>query len=287
MSTPRTPAMVPTRYRTHLGSRILKALCWLSGGVTLGVLLLIIGYIFVRGIPHLKPSLFEWKYTSKNVSMTHAVINTKSMMVLSLLFSVPVGVGGGIYLAEYAKPGSRLVKLIRVTAETLAGIPSIIYGLFGMLAFVVTLKLSNSLVSGALTLAIMTLPLILRQTEESLLSVPLSYREGSYGLGAGKLRTTVCIVLPVATPGILTAVLLSIGRIAGETAALIYTSGTVARVADSLTASGRTLAVHLFQLQQEGMFINKAFAVAVVLVVIVVLMNALSTHIAGKLTRKG
>ena len=185
----------------------------------------------MRGIPYLTPALFEVKYSSKNVSMFHAIVNTLSMTALSLLFSVPVGVFGGIYLAEYAKPGSRLVKLIRVTAETLAGIPSIVYALFGMLAFVVALGMGNSLIAGALTLAIMTLPLILRQTEESLLAVPMSYREGSFGLGAGKLRTTVRIVLPVAMPGILAAVLLSIGRISGETAALIYTSGTVARIA--------------------------------------------------------
>ncbi|MGI6654579.1 MAG: phosphate ABC transporter permease PstA [Christensenellales bacterium] len=287
MSKLQSPVLVPTRSRRHWGSRILKALCWVAGGLTFGVLALIVIYILVRGVPYLTPSLFAWTYTSDNVSMTHAIINTLTMTALSLLFSVPVGVGGGIYLAEYAKPGSKLVKVIRVTAETLAGIPSIIYGLFGMLAFVVTMKMSNSLLAGALTLAIMTLPLILRQTEESLLSVPLSYREGSFGLGAGKLRTTVRIVLPVATPGILAAVILSIGRIAGETAALIYTSGTVARVASNLFASGRTLAVHLFQLQQEGMHINEAFAVAVVLLVIVVMMNALSAWIAGKLTRKG
>lgn len=266
---------------------VLKALCWLSGGLTFGILLLIVGYICVRGIPHLSASLFEWKYTSNNVSMTHAIINTLLMTALALLLSVPVGIGGGIYLAEYAKPGSKLVKVIRITAETLAGIPSIVYALFGMMAFVITLGFGNSLIAGALTLAIMILPLILRQTEESLLSVPLSYREGSFGLGAGKLRTTVRIVLPVAIPGILAAVLLSIGRIAGETAALIFTSGTVARVADNLLASGRTLAVHLFQLQQEGLHINEAFAVAVVLLVIVALMNALSSFIAGKLTRKG
>jgi phosphate transport system permease protein len=230
--------------------------------------------------------MFEIKYTSRNVSMLHAIINTLSITGLSLLFSVPVGVFGGIYLAEYAKPGSKLVKLIRVMAETLAGIPSIIYALFGLLAFVVTLGIGISLLSGALTLAIMTLPLILRQTEESLLAVPMSYREGSYGLGAGKLRTTVRIVLPVATPGILAAVLLSIGRISGETAALIYTSGTATRIASAME-SGRTLSVHLYQLQQEGRFINEAFAVAVVLLIIVVLMNGLSSLIAKRLTRKG
>ncbi len=277
---------VPTRRRAHWGSRALKALCWLSGLVTVGVLLWIVVYICVRGIPHLKPSMFEVKYTSKNVSMFPAIVNTLTMTALSLLFSVPLGVFGGIYLAEYARPGSRLVRVIRVTAETLAGIPSIIYALFGMLAFVVTLGMGNSILAGALTLGIMTLPLILRQTEESLLAVPMSYREGSFGLGAGKLRTTVRIVLPVAMPGILAAVLLSIGRISGETAALIYTSGTVARVA-GLTQSGRTLAVHLFQLQQEGRYVDEAFAVAVVLLVIVLLMNYLSSLIARKLTRKG
>ncbi len=277
---------VPARGRKRWGSKILKGLCWFSGAVTLGLLMTIVVYVCVRGIPYLTPALFEVKYTSKNVSMFHAVINTLSMTALSLLFSVPAGVFGGIYLAEYARPGSRLVRIIRVMAETLAGIPSIVYALFGMLAFVVTLGLGNSLLSGALTLAIMTLPLILRQTEESLLSVPMSYREGSYGLGAGKLRTTVRIVLPVAMPGILAAVLLSIGRISGETAALIYTSGTAARIA-GLDDSGRTLAVHLFQLQQEGRHINEAFAVAVVLLVIVVMMNALSAWIAGKLTTKG
>ena len=277
---------VPTRPSKHWGSRILKALCWLSAFITLGALTLIVLYICVNGIPHLKASMFEVKYTSKNVSMFHAIINTLSMTGLALLFSVPVGVFGGIYLAEYAKPGSKLVKAIRVTAETLAGIPSIIYALFGMLVFVVTLKMGISMLSGALTLGTMTLPLILRQTEESLLSVPMSYREGSFGLGAGKLRTTVRIVLPVATPGILAAVLLSIGRISGETAALIYTSGTATRIA-GLMQSGRTLSVHLYQLQQEGRFIDEAFAVAVVLLVIVVLMNALSAWIAAKLTKKG
>ena len=271
----------------YLGSRILKALCYLAGLITLGSLALIVVYICVKGIPYLTPELFALEYNSDNVSMFHAIVNTLSMTALALLFSVPVGVGGGIYLAEYAKPGSKLVKLVRVTAETLSGIPSIIYGLFGMMAFVTAMRFGNSLISGALTLAIMTLPLILRQTEESLLSVPMSYREGSYGLGAGKLRTTVRIVLPVATPGILAAVLLSIGRIAGETAALIFTSGTVARIADNLGASGRTLAVHLYVLQQEGLHVNQAFAVAVVLLVVVIIMNAVSSAVARKLTRKG
>ncbi|MDD4079803.1 MAG: phosphate ABC transporter permease PstA [Eubacteriales bacterium] len=288
---------VPTRGRAPWGSRALKWLCWLAGAITMGVLLLIVSYILANGIPEFffrdeegvlrfKDQLFAVRYSSKNLSMFPAIINTLSMTGLSLLFSVPLGVGGGIYLAEYAKPNSKLVKVIRVTAETLAGIPSIIYALFGMLVFVVTLGLGISMVAGALTLGTMTLPMILRQTEESLLGVPMSYREGSYGLGAGKLRTTIRIVLPVAMPGILAAVLLSIGRISGETAALIFTSGTGTRIA-GLNDSGRTLAVHLFKLQEEGRAVGASFAVAVVLLIIVVLMNALSAYVAKKLTTKG
>ena len=288
---------VPTRRRTPWGSIILKWLCWLAGFITLAILGLIVLYICVNGIPEFfhrdeagalrfNSALFALKYSSRNLSMFPAIINTLTMTAMALLFSVPVGVGGGIYLAEYARPGSRLVKIIRVTAETLAGIPSIIYALFGMLVFVVTLRMGISMISGALTLGIMTLPLILRQTEESLLSVPMSYREGSFGLGAGKLRTTVRIVLPVAMPGILAAVLLSIGRISGETAALIFTSGTGTKIA-GMADSGRTLAVHLFKLQEEGRAVGASFAVAVVLLIVVVLMNALSAYVAKKLTRKG
>lgn len=273
--------------RRYVGSFFLKLLCYASLALTLLVLGLIVTLILIRGVPALKPELFSLEYNSDNVSMFHAIINTLTMTLLSLLLAVPLGVAGGIYLAEYARKGSRLVRLVRVTAETLSGLPSIIYGLFGMLCFVVLFKWSYSLISGAFTLAVMTLPLILRQTEESLLSVPLSYREGSFGLGAGKLRTSFRIVLPVAMPGILSAVLLSIGRIVGETAALIFTAGTVPKIASSLTSSGRTLATHLFQLQQEGQHIPEAFAVAVVLLAVVLLMNYLSTLLAKKLTKKG
>ena len=288
---------VPARSRPRWGARALKWLCAFSSALTLGILLLIVLYICLNGIPEFfyrdeagvfrfKSELFALRYNSRNLSMLPALINTLSMTGLALLFSVPIGVGGGIYLAEYAKPSSKLVKLVRVTAETLAGIPSIIYALFGMLVFVVTLRIGLSMLAGALTLGTMTLPLILRQTEESLMGVPMSYREGSYGLGAGKLRTTVRIVLPVAMPGILAAVLLSIGRISGETAALIFTSGTGTSIA-GIADSGRTLAVHLFKLQEEGRAVGASFAVAVVLLIIVVLMNALSSYIARKLTKKG
>ena len=201
------------------------------------------------------------------------------------MIAVPLGVGGAIYLAEYANRESRLVKAVRVTAETLSGIPSILYGLFGMMFFVTTLKWSYSLMAGGMTLAIMILPLILRTTEEALLSIPDSYREGSFGLGAGRLRTVLRIVLPPAGSGILAGIILAIGRVVGETAALIYTAGTVANFPKGLMSSGRTLAVHMYVLSGEGLHVSEASATAVVLLVIVVGMNALSSYVAKKLTK--
>ena len=198
---------------------------------------------------------------------------------------MPLGVGGAIYLAEYANRDSKIVKAVRLTAETLAGIPSILYGLFGMMFFVTSLRWSYSLLAGGMTLAVMILPLILRTTEEALLSIPDSYREGSFGLGAGSLRTVTRIVLPPAMSGILAGVILAIGRVVGETAALIYTAGTVADWPKGVMSSGRTLAVHMYVLSGEGLHVPEASATAVVLLVIVVGMNALSSYVAKKLTR--
>ena len=250
------------------------------------VLVLIVGYILIKGIPHLTPELFAWKYISNNVSMLPSIINTFLMTLLSLLVCVPLGIGAAIYLTEYAKRGSKLVKLVRMTAETLSGIPSIIYGLFGSLFFVVALKMGLSLLSGALTLSIMVLPTIMRTTEEALLAVPDSYREGSFGMGAGRLRTTFKVVLPSAVPGILSGVILAVGRIVGETAALIYTAGTVAKVPDSLLDSTRTLAVHMYTISTEGLYIDQSYATAVVLLVVVLGINALSTFIAKRIGRR-
>ena len=250
---------------------------------SVGVLLLIVGYILIKGIPNLSPELFAWKYNSTNVSMMPAIINTLLMTLLSLLVCVPLGIGAAIWLTEYAPRGSKLVKLVRMTAETLSGIPSIIYGLFGSLFFVVALKMGLSLLSGALTLSIMVLPTIMRTTEEALLAVPDSYREGSFGLGAGRLRTTFKVVLPSAVPGILSGVILAIGRIVGETAALIYTAGTVAKVPGSLLDSTRTLAVHMYTISTEGLYIGQSYATAVVLLVMVLLINSLSAFIAKKI----
>lgn len=250
------------------------------------VLLLIVGYILIKGIPHLSPELFQWKYNSVNVSLMPALINTIFMTILALAISVPLGIGAAIYLVEYAKRGSRLVKVVRITAETLSGIPSIIYGLFGSLFFVVALGMGLSLISGALTLSIMVLPVIMRTTEEALIAVPDSFREGSFGLGAGRLRTTFRVVLPSAVPGILSGVILAVGRIVGETAALIYTAGTVPEVVGSIFDSARTLSVHMYAISTEGLYVNQSYATAVVLLVIVIGINSLSAFVAGRIGRK-
>ena len=268
-----------------LQAKLYRAAVYAGAAFSVGVLVLIVGYILWKGIPHLSPELFAWEYNSNNVSMMPAIINTLLMTLLSLLVCVPLGIGAAIYLTEYAPHGSRLVKLVRMTAETLSGIPSIIYGLFGALFFVVAMGMGLSLLSGALTLSIMVLPTIMRTTEEALLAVPDSYREGSFGLGAGRLRTTFKVVLPSAIPGILSGVILAIGRIVGETAALIYTAGTVAKVPDSLLDSTRTLSVHMYTISTEGLCMDQSYATAVVLLVMVLLINSLSALIARKVGR--
>lgn len=266
-------------------SLLLRILVDLAAVITAGVLLSVVGYILIKGIPNLKLSMFAWEYTTENVSMTPAIINTLTMTAVSLLIAVPFGIGSAIYLAEYAHRGNKLVRIIRLTTETLSGIPSIVYGLFGYLMFVMALKWSYSLLAGTLTLAIMILPLIMRTTEEALKAVPDMYREGSYGLGAGRLRTVFCIVLPPAVPGILSGIILGIGRIVGETAALIYTAGTITGVADGLFSSGRTLSVHMYALLSEGLYTEQAYATAVILLVVVIIINAISAWIARKVMR--
>ena len=228
---------------------------------------------------------FSLHYTSDNASVIPALINTVVMTLLSLLIAVPFGIFSAIFLVEYAGKGNKFIEVIRLTTETLSGIPSIVYGLFGMLFFVNTLKWGFSVLAGAFTLSIMILPLIMRQTEEALKAVPDSYREGSFGLGAGKLRTVFRIVLPSAVPGILAGVILAIGRIVGETAALIYTAGTVAQVPKNVLGSGRTLAIHMYMLSSEGLYMDQAYATAVILLVLVVAINTLSGVVAKKLTK--
>lgn len=267
--------------RKNRRAALVRAALWACALLTTGVFLLLVVYVLVRGVPHLRLSMFSPTYTTENLSMLPAILNTLTMTGVTLLIAVPLGVGAAIYLTEYAKPGNRLVPPIRLTTETLAGIPSIVYGLFGYLVFVKALHLRLSLLSGALTLAIMILPTIMRTTEEALRSIPQSYREASFGLGAGRLRTVFVILLPTALPGILSGVLLSVGRIVGETAALIYTAGTVAKIA-GLTDGGRTLAVHMYALIGEGLYTDAAYATAVVLLGMVILLNALSDLLLGK-----
>ena len=279
---------LPQRVRAYLRqplSLLLLLLVAAAAVVTVGALFFILIHILVKGIPYLTPELFALEYNSENVSMFPAIITTLEMTALSLLIAAPLGIFSAVYLVEYARRGNKLVNVIRMTAETLSGIPSIVYGLFGMLFFVTALRWSFSLLAGACTLAIMILPLIMRTTEEALRSVPDMYREASFGLGAGLLRTVFRIVLPAAVPGILAGIILAIGRIVGETAALIYTAGTVAKILDGLFSSGRTLALHMYVLSTEGLHTNQAYATAVVLLVTVLLINALSAVIARRLTK--
>ena len=272
-------------YARTPGSFIVMLLVVLSAVLTFTVLIFLIAYILIHGIPYIKPSLFSLTYTSENASLMQALINTIAMTFLSLVIAVPFGIFSAIFLVEYAGRGNKFVEIIRLTTETLSGIPSIVYGLFGMLFFVTACGWGFSLLAGAFTLSIMILPLIMRTTEEALKSVPDSFREGSFGLGAGKLRTVFRIVLPSAVPGILAGIILAVGRIVGETAALIYTAGTVADVPNGVMGSGRTLAVHMYNLASEGLYMDQAYATAVILLLLVVGINTLSGAVARRLTK--
>ena len=273
------------KYKKSVLSIILRTLVIVAACITGGTLLYIVGYILINGIPHLSPELFSWEYNSENLSMLPSIINTLIITALSLIIAVPLGIFSAIYLVEYAKRGNKLVGIIRITAETLSGIPSIVYGLFGMLFFVTALNMDYSILAGSLTMCIMILPLIMRTTEEALKSVPDIYREGSFGLGAGRLRTVFRVVLPSAVPGILAGVILSIGRIVGETAALIYTAGTFADIPEGIMDSGRTLSVHMYTLSREGLHIDQTYATAVVLLIVVILINSLSALVAKRITK--
>ena len=289
-------AVAETRQRKtrRVVSALLRSLVYLGALLTAAVLLFIVGYILVNGVPYLTPSLFAWEYTSDNVSLMPALVNTLLMAALSLALAVPVGVGSAIYLVEYAPRGSRFVQIVRTTTETLQGIPSIIYGLFGMLFFVTALHWNLSLMAGACTLAIMVLPVVMRTTEEALIAVPDAYREGGFGLGAGRLRTVFRCVLPSAVPGILGGVILALGRCVGEVAALIFTAGSIAQIPNFLEQGGmalfdstRTLAVHMYVLASEGLHVNETYATAVVLLVMVVLLNLMATFAAKKMNKGG
>lgn len=251
---------------------------------TFGSLISIVVYIITMGIPHINTQMFSLEYTTDNVTMLPSIITTLIVVVLGILIAAPIGIFTAIYLVEYAKSGSKVVEVIRLAAETLQGIPSIVYGLFGMLFFVNRINLGYSILSGVFTISIMILPLIIRSTEEALKSVDNSLREASFGLGAGKLRTIFKVVLPVAIPGILAGVVLAVGRIVGETACLIYTLGTATSLPKGLFSSSRTLALHMYMLSSEGLYVGEAYASAMVLLLVVVLLNFIATKIGNKIS---
>ncbi|ENM5725884.1 phosphate ABC transporter permease PstA [Vibrio mimicus] len=266
---------------------VLRAFIWISAALTVGFLFWIIWYILSNGLQHV-----NWKFITDNYTHTgdeHGIfpmiVSTIYMVVASIAVAAPIGIMTAIYLTEYAKVGSRLVKIIRFCTESLAGIPSIIFGLFGMTFFVAILGLGFSILSGSLTLSILILPVIIRTTEEALMAVPQTYREGSYGVGASKIYTIRRLILPSAMPGILTSVILSIGRVIGESAPVFLTAGMVARIPDSLLDSGRTLTVHLYKLTTELFTIdewNQAYGTATVLIVVVLLINMITKLIAKR-----
>jgi phosphate transport system permease protein len=270
-------------------SLILRSLVWLCGILTVGILAYILLFILVRGIPNINMEFLFGEYNSESLSAFSSIVTTVEMIVISLVIAVPVGVFCAIYLHEYSKRGNKAVKVIRLAVDTLAGIPSIVYGLFGMIFFVNILGLRASVLSGVLTVSIMILPVIISSSEEAIKSVPDMYREGSLGLGATRLRTVFSIVLPTAMPGILSGVILAIGRIVGETAALIFTSGTNVLENPTLDvmASQRTLAIHMYMLASEGLPHSKdmAFATGAILIIIVFLVNFAATKLAGRIGR--
>lgn len=269
--------------RRHPLSFFLRTLTFAAILITLATLGFLILYILLKGIPFIRPSLFSPVYNSENVSLLPSIFNTLLIVLGAILIAGPLGIFSAIYMVEYARKKNKFVAVVRLMTETLSGIPSIVYGLFGMLLFVSSMRFGYSLLSGILTVSIMILPLVIRTAEEALLAVPDSYREAAYGLGAGKLRTVISVVLPTAVPGILAGIILSVGRVIGETAALIYTAGTVADFPKDVFSSGRTLSVHMYELSREALHTGEAFATAVVLILFVFILNGISRKLSQKI----
>lgn len=268
-----------------LKDNILRGLLWLSAFLTVAVLVTIVGYIFIKGYRLINLDFIFGDYSpAGHGGIWPMIITTIYTIIISLLIATPIGIFAAVYMQEYAKQG-RLVKVIRFATESLTGIPSIIYGLFGAVFFVTTLKLGMSIISASLTLTIIVLPVIIRTTEESLKTVPQSYREGSLALGTTKLQTLYKVILPSAMPGILSGIILSIGRIVGESAAIFLTAGTVAAMPESIFSSARTLTVHSFLVTQESGDIELASAIGIVLIVIILVLNLSATFISKKLNK--
>ncbi len=268
-----------------LKDNLLLTLLWFAAFLTVAVLVTIVGYIFYKGMGLISFNFIFGDYSpSGDGGIWPMVVTTIYTIAISLIIATPVGILAAVYLQEYAKQG-KLVRLIRFATESLTGIPSIIYGLFGAVFFVTTLKLGMSIISASLTLTIIVLPVIIRTTEESLKTVPRTYREGSLALGTTKLQTLYKVILPSAMPGILSGLILSMGRIIGESAAIFLTAGTVAAMPSSIFSSARTLTVHSFLVTQEAGDIELAAAIGIVLIVIILILNFSATFISKKLNK--
>ena len=263
----------------------MRILMWLAAGISAALTLFLLGYVLIKGLPNISWELLSTKpsYLRGTVGILPDILNTLYIILTTLLFVLPLGVGAAIYLIEYAT-NKRLVGMIEYAAETLSGIPSIIYGLFGSLFFCQFMDLDKSLLAGALTLVIMNLPTIMRTTQESLKTVPQSYREGAFGLGAGKWRVIRTVVLPNCVEGVITGCILSVGRIVGESAALLFTAGFAHALNDffeGLFSSGSTLTVALYVYATEEGNFEVAFAIAAILMILTLLIN-LSAMLIGK-----
>ena len=278
--------------RHKLSMPTIGAVCSVGAGVVSGAaLLLVVGFILIKGIPPLisKPDLLFGKYEfdSEKITIMPSLVTTLMTVFLSLIIAVPIGICTAVFMNEYARKNSRVVKLVRGAIDLLNGVPSIVYGLFGMITFVAMFGGTSSILAGSLTISLMLLPPIVRSTEESLKSVPEGLREGSYALGAGKLRTVFRIVLPSALPGITQAIILSMGRVISESAPFIYTAGSViSAMPDGYTDSNATLAVALYRLSGEGWYVSEAYATAVVLIVLALGLNLAASLISGRLNKK-
>ena len=268
----------------------MRFLMWLAAGITATLTLFLLGYVLIKGLPNITWELLSTKpsYLRGTVGILPDILNTLYIILTTLLFVLPLGVGAAIYLTEYAT-NKRLVSMIEYAAETLSGIPSIIYGLFGSLFFCQFMDLDKSLLAGALTLVIMNLPTIMRTTQESLKTVPQSYREGAFGLGAGKWRVIRTVVLPNCVEGVITGCILSVGRIVGESAALLFTAGFAHALNgffEGLFSSGSTLTVALYVYATEEGNFEVAFAIAAILMILTLLINLSATLIGKYFERK-
>jgi len=262
-----------------------KILLWTSAAITVGILIFILGFIFIKGYKLINIDFLIKDYSaSGNGGILPMIIATLYTVLISILVATPIGILAAVYLTEYAKQG-KIVKIIRFATESLSGIPSIVYGLFGAIFFVTTLKLGYSILAGSLTVSIIILPVIIRTTEEALKAVPAAYKEASLGLGATRFQTLYKVIVPSAIPGILVGVILSVGRVIGESAAILLTTGTVAKMPEGIMSSARTLTVQSYLVTQEAGDIEQAAAVGIVLIVIILVLNLFAKIISKKFNK--